>query len=110
MFQRIKYFRSLIGFISTPAGRPYIWAFFYVFMANLIAGFHLTLIFGNLVCLGLMIAFMPIYVWMPMLSLMVSPVIGGSHCFINRLENHYRLRAGMPLISDRLEEFFMRSS
>jgi hypothetical protein len=109
MSQRIKYIRSLIGFIFSPLGRPYLQAFFYVFMANTIAGCHLCLIFGNCICLAMLIGFQPVYIWLPMISLMVSPVIGGSHCFMNRLENHYRLRAGMPLITDRLEELFTRS-
>jgi len=79
-------------------------------MVNFVAGTHLMIIFGNTLCLAMVIAYEPIWIWLPLLSLLVSPFMGGTHCFMNRLENQYRIKACMPLIKDRLEEFLMRKN
>jgi hypothetical protein len=40
------------------------------------------------------------YLWMPLITMLVSPVLGGSYCFFNNLEDHYRQQAGLP-VKDR---------
>jgi hypothetical protein len=43
---------------------------------------------------------------MPIITCLVSPVLGGTYCMFNRLENFFRIKADMPLIRDRLEALF----
>jgi hypothetical protein len=47
----------------------------------------------------------PFYIWMPIITMLVSPLVGGAYCLFNRLENHFRRKALLPLINDRFEEF-----
>lgn len=74
----------------------------YKLMVYLIATVHIILMIINIVSLPLLIIYQPIFVWMPILTLMVSPLLGGTFCMFNDLENHFREKAGMPLIIDRL--------
>ena len=39
---------------------------------------------------------------MPVITFLVSPLVGGTYCIFNRLECLFRLKAGMPLIEDRV--------
>lgn len=108
MYQWIGYTRIVIRFICSPLGYRCLQEYFYILMVNLIASIHLALIFGNLLSIALLIAYEPIYIWLPLITLLVSPIIGGSHCWLNRLENIYRMKVCMPLITDRFEEFIER--
>ena len=105
MFQRLKCIRQLLAFIRTPLGLVFMRVFCYTFIANCIAGIHLLLILANLVSLACLIAYEPFYIWLPFLTLVSSPMMGGTHCLFNRIENIYRVKAGLPLITDRLEAF-----
>lgn len=105
MLQWIRFIRKVIKFICSPLGCLCMREYYYIFIVNLVSSVHLALIFGNLLSIVLLIAYEPIYVWLPLITLLVSPVIGGSHCWLNRLENMYRMRVCMPLITDRFEEF-----
>jgi hypothetical protein len=51
---------------------------------------------------------MPIYIWLPIISILGSPLLGGSNCYLNRLENKFRMKALMPLIDDRFEDLLVR--
>ena len=78
---------------------------YYYYFVKAIAGIHMILIFGNILSVPLLVAYTPFYIWMPMVTMLVSPVLGGTYCIFNRLENFYRFKAGMPQIDDRLAEF-----
>lgn len=75
--------------------------YYFVFMVNLVSVLHLLLLIVNTVSVAFLIAYMPFYVWVPLISLLASPIMGGHYCFLNRLENLYRGKAGMPFIVDR---------
>ena len=77
-------------------------------VAKVIAVVHLAMIALNLISIPFLIVLEPFYIWMPLITFLVSPLIGGTYCMFNRLENHYRQKAGMPLIQDRVGELFNR--
>jgi hypothetical protein len=79
---------------------------YYYYIAKAVAAVHLIIIFLNLVSVPLLIAYEPFYVWMPLITFLVSPLVGGTYCMFNRLENYYRAKAGMPLINDRIGALF----
>jgi len=83
---------------------------YYYYAYKAVAFFHLVIIFLNMVSVPLLIAYQPFYIWIPMISLLASPVIGGTHCIINRLENKFRVKAGVPVMYDRLEELFKKDN
>ena len=74
----------------------------YKVAAYIIATLHLTIMALNLLSIPFMIVAAPFYIWMPIITLMVSPLLGGTYCVFNRLENFYRIKADLPLIQDRL--------
>ncbi len=74
--------------------------------AKLVAIIHLMIMILNLISVPFVIAYEPFYIWMPIITFLVSPVIGGTYCLFNRLENHFRAKAGMSLIEDRIGELF----
>ena len=75
---------------------------YYRFCVKLVSTVHLILIFGNLLAVPFLVTQTPFYIWMPMITMLVSPVLGGAYCSFNRLENHFRRKAGMPEIHDRM--------
>lgn len=60
----------------------------------------------NLISIPFVVAYEPFYIWMPIITFLVSPLIGGNYCMFNRLENFFRFKAGMPLIEDRMGALF----
>jgi hypothetical protein len=62
----------------------------------------------NFVAIPLLIKYEPFYIWMPLITFLVSPLVGGTYCMLNRLENHFRALAGMRLIEDRIAELFKK--
>ena len=81
---------------------------FYYLLVKLIAIIHLAMISVNIIAVPCLILYEPFYIWMPMITFLVSPLIGGTYCIFNRLENHYRQKANMRLIDDRVSELFKR--
>ena len=75
-------------------------------VAHLVAILHLIIIGMNLISVPFLIAYTPFYIWMPLITFLVSPLIGGSYCMFNRIENYFREKAGMHLIVDRVGELF----
>lgn len=75
-------------------------------MARFVAFVHIILIVLNLASIPCVILWEPFYIWAPIITVLVSPVIGGSYCLFNRLENYFRVKAGMPKIYDRLYNLF----
>ena len=80
----------------------------YYFLAKFVAFIHLIMIGMNIISVPFLIVTQPFYIWMPIITCLVSPVLGGTYCMFNRLENFFRAKAGMPLITDRLAELFGR--
>ena len=75
----------------------------YKLLAHFVATVHLLIIALNLLSIPAVIAFEPFYIWMPIITFLVSPLVGGAYCMFNRLENYYRSKAGMKLITDRFQ-------
>ena len=80
----------------------------YILCVRLVAFFHMIIIGGNLIAVPYLIINEPFYIWLPMITVLVSPVIGSTYCMFNRLENHYRRLAGMELIDDRTAHFIYK--
>lgn len=79
--------------------------FYYKLIVKLIAILHLSIIALNFISIPLIIINEPFWLAMPLITLLVSPLIGGSYCLFNVLENKYRVKAGLPEINDRTEAF-----
>jgi hypothetical protein len=60
-----------------------------------------------MVAIPLLIVYEPFWIWMPMITFLASPYIGGSFCIFNRIENHFRRKAVLPPIEDRFYDFIM---
>lgn len=80
----------------------------YYYLAKFVAAVHMIIIGLNTLAIPFLIWKEPFWIWMPLITMLVSPVLGGSFCMFNRLENHYRYKAGMRPIADRFEEFLRR--
>ena len=74
-------------------------------LAHITAIVHLLIIALNLLSVPFVVAYEPFYIWMPIITFLVSPLVGGTYCMFNRVENHFRRQAGMPEIYDRLGHF-----
>lgn len=85
-----------------------LWELRYYLLVKFIGTIHLVLIFANLISIPLLIVYTPFYIWVPIITMMNSPVVGGTYCSFNRLENHFRRKVGMRQITDRFEELFKR--
>ena len=42
--------------------------------------------------------YQPVYVWVPMVTLITHPIVCGAFCALNNIENMYRARLGWTLI------------
>lgn len=80
--------------------------YYYVFLVRVIEILHGLLVVTNTVSIPLLICYQPIYIWAPIISLLGSPVLGGTYCAFNRLENVYRVKAGMPTIYDQMDKLY----
>jgi hypothetical protein len=80
----------------------------YRILAHCVAVTHLVIIFLNLLAVPLLIINMPFYIWMPIITLLVNPMIGGAYCMFNRLENYFRFKAFMPPIQDRIGDLLLQ--
>lgn len=78
----------------------------YKYFARFIAFIHVCIILINVVAIPCIIYFEPFWIWMPIITVMVSPVLGGTYCMFNRIENHYRIKAGLWPIQDRMTHLF----
>lgn len=65
---------------------------------------HNILIILNLMSIPLLIIHEPFYISLPLLTVLMSPLLGGAHCVLNNIENYFRGKADMDLIEDRTEE------
>ena len=77
----------------------------YYCLVKFISIVHLGMIALNIASIPFLVAYEPFYIWMPLITFLVSPLVSGTYCIFNRLENYYRYKAGMPPIVDRLGEF-----
>ena len=67
-----------------------------------IAIVHMMVIVLNTLAIPCLIYYQPFYIWMPLVTMLVSPVLGGTYCIFNNLENKYRVEAGKEPIEDRV--------
>ena len=74
----------------------------YKLTAYVIAVLHLSIICANMAAIPLLIWNEPFYIAMPLITLLVSPLLSGSYCLFNNLENYFRVKAGMKPIHDRI--------
>jgi hypothetical protein len=54
------------------------------------------MIWMNTLAIPALVYYQPWYIWMPLITMLVSPVLGGTWCIFNQLEDHYRNKAGLP--------------
>lgn len=78
---------------------------FYKIIVRTIAIIHLVMIGVNCISVPLILLNEPFYISVPLITLLFSPLIGGTYCMFNNLENHFRRKANMPEINDRTEAF-----
>ena len=105
MLLQTRYTQKLITYIYALWGYPSVLVLYYVCMVRVVTTIHLGFIFGNILSIACLIAYQPFYIWLPIITILSSPLIGGCNCYINRLENRYRIKACMPLIEDRFLQF-----
>lgn len=77
-------------------------------LAHIVAAIHLIMIGVNTVAIPMVILYEPFYIWMPIITFLVSPFLGGVYCIFNRLENDFRRKAGMREITDRIDDLIMK--
>lgn len=65
-------------------------------MAHVVWAIHQLLIWSNAVSIPFVIINEPFYIWVPIVSVLVSPVLGSIFCIFNQLEDFYRAKAGLP--------------
>ena len=70
-------------------------------LVKLVSIIHTVFLTANCISIPCLIILEPFYIWMPMITMLGSPLIGGSYCLFNQLENYYRQKANMPVIKDR---------
>lgn len=78
---------------------------FYKFIVRIISIIHLVMIGVNCISVPLLLLNEPFWISVPLITLLFSPLIGGTYCMFNNLENHFRRKANMPEINDRTEAF-----
>lgn len=78
----------------------------YNIAARLVSITHLFIIGLNVAAIPFVICREPFYIWMPVITMLVSPLVGGTYCMFNRLENFFRVKAGLPTIEDRMDALF----
>jgi len=78
----------------------------YIFLVKLIAVIHLVLIGLNTAAIPVVIYMEPWYIWAPIVTMLSSPLMGGTNCIFNNIENYFRVKADMPEIEDRISEAF----
>ena len=76
---------------------------FYFWASKLVSIIHLLVILINVLAVPFLIVYQPLYISIPIMTMILSPLNGGTHCWMNQLENEYRIKAGRPQIKDRLE-------
>lgn len=65
--------------------------------AYLIWYVHVLVILINTICIPLLAIYQPFYVSVPLITLICSPLVGGTYCLLYMFENYYRQKAGMPI-------------
>lgn len=81
----------------------------FLYASKIVATLHIIVVALNAIALPLLIINEPFYIWMPMITVLCSPLIGGPYCMLNQLENFFRRGAGLESIEDRVALLFTRS-
>lgn len=67
----------------------------YYLAAKVICGIHAVLILMNTLAIPFAMYYQPWYIWVPIVTVLVSPLLGHHYCIFNQLEDHYRVQAGL---------------
>ena len=65
--------------------------------AYLIWYVHVLVILINTICIPLLAIYQPFYVSVPLITLICSPLVGGTYCLLYMFENYYRQKANLPV-------------
>lgn len=68
----------------------------YIIGAYFIRYCHYLLIACNTVSIVFLVAYVPWYVFMPVGTILMSPIVGEERCILNLLENSFRIKGGLP--------------
>jgi len=67
----------------------------YRILSFVVSAIHQIIIYGNTIAVLFLIIKQPWYIWLPVGTCILSPLLGGSLCIMNRLENKLRIKAGL---------------
>lgn len=56
---------------------------------------HVVLMALNTISMFYLVIYEPFYIWVPMITILVSPLLGGQYCIFNHIENIYRIKLGL---------------
>lgn len=59
----------------------------YLFLARIVNAAHRLIVMINIISLVFIVSYAPWYFWLPILTVMLSPLVEGTYCFINVLED-----------------------
>ena len=76
-------------------------------MAKIISIFHIAIIIGNTIAIPMLMLYQPFYIWLPIVTYLCSPMIGGVYCPLNRMENHFRRLSGQEQFTDKMEDIII---
>lgn len=79
-------------------------AYLHYLLSKLVSIFHIGLITTNIIAIPLLIIHEPFWIWMPLITVMCSPLFGGVYCPLNRMENYFRRKSGQEQIVDKLTD------
>ena len=68
-------------------------AYLFLFLAKLTKILHICISIINIISVPLLIINMPIYVWLPIITILFSPLLTGSHCVLNRAEDYFKAKS-----------------
>ena len=71
-------------------------------LARFIGFIHWIIVIMNFAAIPCLMVYTEWYIWMPMLTVLVSPFLGSSYCLFSRIENIMRIKACMPLTDDKM--------
>lgn len=69
---------------------------------------HWAVYIFNTLCIIPLMLYTPVYVWIPMCTMLANPLIGAQYCILNQLENKYRTLAGLPLLETNFTEVLIK--
>lgn len=72
---------------------------FWILLSYIVRCVHWVVISANTLALFIVPFTLPWYLWIPLWTLLLSPVLGEDRCILNQLENKCRIKGGLePII------------